>query len=63
LFHAIAWAVCVPGRTQALPGSKTTITVFSRLAREFAALQYLEEHLFRSVICQAVILTRWEQNK
>jgi hypothetical protein len=29
----------------------------------FCEISRLEEHLFRSLICQAVMMTRWEQNK
>jgi hypothetical protein len=52
-------------RTQ-LREAKTAIAGFSRIAgwtRAFCNISRPEEHLFRSVICQAVILTRWEQNK
>ena len=42
-----------------LPGTKPQLPFFPQLLDR----AFLEEPLLRSLICQAVLITRWEQNK
>jgi hypothetical protein len=61
---ALAWAICASENTRNFGKQNPNCRFFpSRLAdTRLLQIRGLAEHLFRSVICQAVILTRWEHN-
>jgi hypothetical protein len=50
-------------KRQQFPESNRNCRFFPNCGQAFRSIFRSEEPFFRSVICQAVMMTRWEQNK